>query len=245
MNKRPDNWNSIYSRVLAAEKDFGMLRRGGRILLGISGGSDSLVLLDMLAYQQRVLSRTLGLTVLAVHVPGRYHGRPIAPVAKLEALCGQLGLPFVAAGPELKDDTFHDCFVCARARRKLLFDLAGQQGCDTIALGHNADDMVETALLNILYAGHFAALHPRQPLLRGKVTVIRPLAYVWKDQIRAYCGQRFGPIRQFRCPGSARSKRITIRSLLTRLERDGSPVKANILKAITNPKPEYLPLRGR
>ncbi len=244
MKQRPDSWNKIYSRVLAAERDFGLLRRGDRILLGVSGGRDSLVLLDMLAYQQRVLSRTLGLAMVAVHVPGRYHGRPIAPAAKLQALCGRLGVPFVCADQELTDDTFHDCFTCARARRKILFDLADRHGCGTIALGHNADDMVETALLNILYAGHFAALHPRQPLLDGKVTVIRPLAYVWKDQITAYCGQRFGPLRQFRCPGSARSKRIAIRALLNKLERGGAPVKANILKAITNPKPEYLPLRG-
>ena len=131
--------------MLAAEKDFGMLRRGDRILLGLSGGSDSLALLDLLAYQQRVLSRRLGIRVIAAHVPGRYRGRPIAPVAKLKLLCDQLDLPFVAAEQELRDEIFNDCFACARARRSILFGMAERHGCGTIALGHNADDIVETA----------------------------------------------------------------------------------------------------
>ncbi|HTY08180.1 MAG TPA: ATP-binding protein, partial [Candidatus Edwardsbacteria bacterium] len=166
MKQRPDNWNRIYSRVLEAERDFGMLRRGDRVLLGISGGSDSLVLLDLLAYQRQALSRRLGITVTAAHVPGRYRGRPIAPAARLATLCRERDIPLVVAGQELRDDTFLDCFSCARARRRILFDLAMRQGCGTLALGHNADDLAETALLNILYAGHFAALLPRQQLLK-------------------------------------------------------------------------------
>ncbi|HTY07539.1 MAG TPA: tRNA 2-thiocytidine biosynthesis protein TtcA, partial [Candidatus Edwardsbacteria bacterium] len=80
-------------------------------------------------------------------------------------------------------------------------------------------------------------------LLKGRITVIRPLSYVWKEQIREYARQRFGAVRSFRCPGSARSKRTEIRELLAKLERGGSPVKANVLQAIFNPKPEYLPAK--
>ncbi|MDI6739526.1 MAG: tRNA 2-thiocytidine biosynthesis TtcA family protein [Candidatus Edwardsbacteria bacterium] len=245
MSRRPDNWNTIYSRVLKAEHDFGMLGNGDRVLIGLSGGADSLTLLDMLARQQKILHRKLGITVVAGHVPGRYKGKPIALVATLQTIRDSLRVVLHISPGELKDDAFKDCFVCSHARRKLLFDLAESQRCNKIALGHNADDMVETALLNILYAGRFAALHPRQPLFKGKLTVIRPLSYLWKSQITGYCRQRFGKIRQFKCPGGAASKRIMIRKLLTRLEKDGSPVRANLLGAIANPKPEYLPVLPR
>lgn len=240
MKQRPDNWNSVYSRVLAAEKTFNLLEPGDRVLIAVSGGTDSLVLLDLLAHQVKTLGPKLGIRFIAGHVPGRYRGRPIAPLGRLRTICGGLGIELRLAAQELTDETFHDCFICARARRKLLFDLSESCGCNKVALGHNADDMVETALLNILYAGRFAALNPRQPLLKGKIIMIRPLAFAWKEQIVRYCQQRFGPVRQFNCPGSAGSKRIKIRRMLARQERDGSPVKANILKAISNPKPEYL-----
>jgi tRNA 2-thiocytidine biosynthesis protein TtcA len=241
MNRRPDNWIKIYSRALAAEKEFAMLQPGDRVLIGLSGGVDSTVLLDLLAFQGKSLQSKLGIRFIAGHVPGRYRGRPVAPLSLLQRACDGLGIELRLAAQELTDETFHDCFICARARRRLLFDLADSCGCGKIALGHNADDMVETALLNMLYAGRFAALHPRQTLLGGKITVIRPLAFVWKEQITRYCRQRFGTLRRFNCPGSAASKRIMIRRLLARLERDGSPVKANMLRSITNHKTEYLP----
>ncbi|MCU0607022.1 MAG: hypothetical protein MUF78_06310 [Candidatus Edwardsbacteria bacterium] len=241
LKRRPANWNTVYSRLLRAERRFGMLGRGDRVLVALSGGADSMVLLDLLAHQARAAGPALGLTLIAGHVPGRYRGRSIASVPRLASICAGLGIELRTAARELPEETFRDCFACARARRAALFELARECRCGTIALGHNADDMVETALLNIIYAGHFAALHPNQPLLQGAVTVIRPLAYVWKDQIDAYAAQRFPPIRRFRCPGGAASKRAAIRRQLARWQRDGSPVKANILQALSNPKPAYLP----
>jgi len=244
VKQRPDNWNRVYSRVLAAEKDHGLLGRGDRVLIALSGGADSLVLLDLLSYQRGALGRKLGLTVVAGHVPGSFRGRPIAQQADLRRTCERLSVDLQVSDRRLGEEVFSDCFACSRARRRLLFDLAERCGCNKIALGHNADDLAETALLNILFAGHFAAMRPRQPLLNGRVTVIRPLSYVWKSQIAEYCAQRFGPVRQFACPGGKGSRRLLVRKLLARLEQDGSPVRANVLKAIFNPKPDYLPLRS-
>jgi len=238
---KPDNWGKVYPRVIRAEKDFNQIARGDRILVALSGGSDSLVMLDILAQQHKKLGRSLGISVIAGHVPGEYKGKPIAPAKKLETICADLDVPFVASSSLLSDDIYNDCFKCSLARRKSLFDLAEEQGCNKIALGHNADDLVETALLNIMYSGKLSAILPKQSILKGKLHIIRPLAYVWKDEIVKYSRQRFGRLKTFSCPGAKNSKRLDIRKMLKRLQSDGSPVKENILKAISNPKLEYLP----
>jgi tRNA 2-thiocytidine biosynthesis protein TtcA len=142
----------------------------------------------------------------------------------------------------LKDAVFRDCFNCAQARRKALFDLAEQEGCNKIALGHNADDLVETALLNMFYQGRFSSMSARQTVLRKKLTLIRPLALVWKEDIALYAGERFGKLPKFKCPGARDSQRAFIKSMVHKLEMQNPKIKANILKAITNPKLEYLPI---
>jgi tRNA 2-thiocytidine biosynthesis protein TtcA len=196
----------------------------------------------MLAQQRRKIGKALGLALVAGHIPGTYRGQPTAKIDALARWCREREIDFVLSHQKLKDDTFHDCFRCSMARRKLLFDLAEQSGCSKIALGHNADDMVETAMLNIFFAGHLAAINPSQPVLNGKLRLIRPLSYVWKEEILRYAADRFGRIKSFTCPGARDNKRLMVRRLLQRLENEGSPVKANILKAITNPKFEYLPM---
>ena len=242
---RPDNWSRVYSRTIRAEKDFSQLEAGDRILVGISGGSDSLVLLDILAWQQAKLGRSLGISLVAGHVTGSQIGRPAASRMKLKKVCQGLGLPLALTAKPLPAEIFTDCFKCSLARRRSLFDLAEQHGCKKIALGHNADDLVETALLNMFYSGKLAAITPRQSLLAGKLQVIRPLAYVWKEDIESYCTQRFGAARPLPCPGGRDSRRMEIRRMLKRMQSGGSPVKENLLKAISNPKWEYLPLAIR
>jgi tRNA 2-thiocytidine biosynthesis protein TtcA len=239
---KPDNWGKVYPRVIRAEKDFCQIERGDRILIGLSGGSDSLVMLDILSQQHKKLARSLGISLIAGHVPGEYKGKPIAPAKRLEKICTAMDVPFVTFATPLSGDIFTDCFKCSLARRSSLFDLAEKHGCNKIALGHNADDLVETALLNILYSGKLAAILPKQSILKGGMHIIRPLAYVWKEVLAKYSRKRFGRIKTFSCPGAKDSKRLTIRKMLNRLQSEGSPVKENILKAISNPKLEYLPI---
>jgi tRNA 2-thiocytidine biosynthesis protein TtcA len=182
---------------------------------------------------------------MAGHVPGHYRGEPIASTKRLTEICAHLNLPFVTSSDSLSDDIFKDCFGCSLARRKLLFDLAEHHGCNKIALGHHADDIVETALLNILYSGKLSAILPKQPVLKGKMHIIRPLAYVWKEEIARYSKQRFGRLKTFSCPGIKDSRRQEIRKMLRWLQEGGAPVRENILRAISNPKWEYLPPAAR
>lgn len=240
--ERSSAWQKIYPRAIRAEKDFSMLQPGDRILVGLSGGADSLALLSLLAYQHKKIGKNLDLWLVPGHIPGIYQGRPTAEPDRLEHVCRQLGLELRLSSSRLSGQVFTNCFRCSQARRKLLFDLAEAEGCNKIALGHNADDLVETFLLNAFYSGRLAALSPAQSILRGKLTIIRPLCYVWKDDIVRFSQERFGRLSGFRCPGSSDSQRLVIRRMLERMSRDNPHLKGNLLKAVCNPRLEYLPV---
>lgn len=240
--KRTSSWQRIYPRAVRAEKAFAMLEPGDRILAAVSGGADSLALLDVLLYQQARIGRKLGFEVIPAHVPGSYRGRPVANVEWLRKACRRLGAPLRLSTSALSDSVYGDCFRCSQARRRFLFDLAEEHGCNKIALGHNADDLVETFLLNIFYSGRLAAAAPKQRVIGGKLDLIRPLIFCWKSDILEYAREAFGRIWSFRCPGGRDSRRLAVRRMLDRLSRDNPHLKANLLKAVTNPRPEYLPM---
>ena len=240
--KHTASWSVVYPRVIKAVRGYGLLEPGDRILVAVSGGSDSLVMLDMLSRINGKIGRKLDLSFVAGHVPGSYGGKEIFPLSLLNKYVQAYGLQLTASSSILKDSVFSDCFNCAMARRKALFDLAERENCNKIALGHNADDLVETALLNMFYQGRFSSMSAKQTVLKEKLTLIRPLALVWKEDIDLYARERFGRLPKFKCPGAKDSKRVMVKKMLKRLDRSNPDIKANILKAITNPKLEYLPV---
>ncbi len=237
-----DIWKRIYPRAVRAEKDFSMLEPGDRILAAMSGGADSLGLLALMSYQYNKIGKKNALRVLPGHISGRIGGRPVADTDRLESACRALGLGLVVSEQSLPERAFSDCFLCSQVRRRMLFDLAEKHGCNKIAMGHNADDLVETFLLNAFYSGRLAALSPRQEVLRGRLSVIRPLAYVWKDDIYRFVRVAFGRVPRTSCPGARDNKRLEIRRLLARLSGGNAHLKSNLLKAMANPRLEYLPL---
>jgi tRNA 2-thiocytidine biosynthesis protein TtcA len=242
INSRPASWNKLLPRAAKAIRGYDLLQPGDRILVAVSGGSDSLVMLDLLAERQKKIGQKLNLTLIAGHVPGSYGGKEIFPAALLVEIVKEYGLKLAASSSVLKDAVFRDCFNCAMARRKALFDLAERENCNKIAMGHNADDLVETALLNMFYQGRFSSMSARQTVLRGKLILIRPLALAWKEDIDRYARERFGKLPKFKCPGSKDSKRAFVKQLVKKLEKQNPKIKANVLMAITNPKMEYLPV---
>lgn len=211
-------------------------------MVAVSGGNDSLVMLDLLAERQKKIGQKLELTLVAGHIPGSYGGKEIFPAALLTEIVKACGIQLKVSYSVLKDTLFKDCFNCAMARRKSLFDLAEREGCNKIALGHNADDLVETALLNMFYQGRFSSMSAKQTVLKKKLTLIRPLSLVWKEDIDCYANERFGRMPKFKCPGAKDSKRVMVKKMLKSLDKSNPDIKANILKAITNPKPDYLPV---
>ncbi|MGO8942476.1 MAG: ATP-binding protein [Syntrophobacteraceae bacterium] len=221
---------------------YGLIENSDRIVVGVSGGKDSMLLLWLL--RERLRRVPISYELIAVHVdPG--FDRESAD--RLEAFFKQEGFRYEiirtdhgprAHGPENRENP---CFLCARLRRSVLFRKARELGCPKIALGHNQDDIIETFFMNICYGAQVAAMMPRQEFFGGEITLIRPLALVPAQSILRV-GKNLGlPILPTNCPSAAKSQRAEIRNMLEGLFRKNLKVRGNIYHAMSNVNLEYLP----
>jgi tRNA 2-thiocytidine biosynthesis protein TtcA len=213
--------------------DFGMIRDGDRILAGLSGGADSMTLMALLA--DRLSRIPIRYTLIAAFIDPGF--RPsFAP--DLAAFCRERGwrLEVIATedGPYShgEKNLENPCFLCARLRRKRLFELADDLGCARIALGHNKDDLIETLFINLCYAGGLRTMSPVQPFFDGKFTVIRPLAYADSGTIRRFARRQGFPDFPNPCPSAAASRRDQVGRLLQTLYASSSKIKGNIFHAM-------------
>jgi tRNA 2-thiocytidine biosynthesis protein TtcA len=224
--------------------DFGMIDPGDRILVAVSGGKDSLSLLDLL--RAHAARAPVPYSLLAVHVD---LGSCQSKVGVLRHYFEKQGYAYRIVETQLGQDICGAddlpescCFHCARIRRKLIFDTARELGCVKLAFGHHLDDMIETCLLNMFFAGNISTMLPRQPLFRGRLVLIRPLAYCREQWMGDYARERALPVRAEACEeGGARSRRRRIKELLAQLERENPGLKGTLFRSLMNVRTDYLP----
>ena len=132
------------------------------------------------------------------------------------------------------------CFLCSRLRRKRLFEIADELGCNKLALGHNKDDIIETLFMNICYAGEISTMVPSQTFFREKFTVIRPLAFADEQLIRKFAKDQKFPEFINTCPSASNSKRKEMKTFLQQLYRGNKKVKGNIFRAMSHVNTDYL-----
>ncbi len=167
-------------------RHFRLIAEGDHVLLGLSGGKDSLALLALLGQAARRSCGRWRVTALHVRIDSvRYE----SDTAYLEAQAAEAGVPLFVETIHVEPDRKarrSPCFLCAWQRRKVLFDTAQRLGCNKIAFGHHQDDILLTALMNLTYCGTFSTMPARLTMRKFPVTIIRPLCMVREDELRAY-----------------------------------------------------------
>jgi len=218
---------------------FSMLRPGDRVAVGVSGGKDSLCLLAALvAYRTRA---PFAYELVAVTIE---QGKFTSAISALEAQIRRLGVEWVvreepATLALVREGVAHGCDVCSRHRRRALYHVAAELGCDTLALGHTADDCAEALLRNILFNGRIASLPPVATSRKGTLRLIRPLVLVGEALATAYATARGLTTVGCVC-GEKDSVRREIRAFLGTLKHRHPGVAESISAALGNVNPYTL-----
>lgn len=236
-------FDQISRRAGKAIGDYGMIKDGDRILVAVSGGKDSLTLLNVLLHRQTIAPVDFELMAMHVNL-----GMPGPDLGLLDAYVKSTGVGYHIEHLNLFETTDGkkhpdlNCFWCAWNRRKILFKYAQANGFNKIAFGHHLDDIVETILLNQFFKGELSAMCPSQEIFNGALTLIRPLAYENEQMIRLFTkGAGIGGLGGCRCPVSGHTQRAAIKKIIREMEQVTPSLKINIFNSLKNIKPEYIP----
>lgn len=224
-----------------AMHNYAMLSDNDRVMVAVSGGVDSLVLLNILKHWQ--LKSPIRYDLLAVHLDmGFGEDEPELIKKQLD----RLGVDYLLEKTDIgakalaDEDGRSGCFHCSRRRRNRLFELAKEKDFNKIAMGHHKEDIIETFFINMMYSGNLSTMVPRQDLFKGQLSLIRPMAYLEKKAIKE-AGREWGiePVEN-PCPLSTKSKRQQVRNLLESIYREDGAIKSTIFSSLANFKPDYL-----
>lgn len=242
--------NSVLTRKFhKACSEYGLIEDGDHILIGLSGGKDSLALVELLGRRAQIHVPRFQVTALHVRVKERDYQ---SDLSYLEHFCEQARVPLLVRDTEIESEGTKElknervkeanpCFLCSWYRRKTLFNVAQEIGCNKIALGHHRDDLIETLLMNLLFQGAYATMPPKLQMEKMPLQIIRPLCLIDEAELIAYAQERAFEKQPRLCPFEHVSSRQRVKDLLTQIRTINPEAADSIFAAMSNIKTEYLP----
>lgn len=225
--------------------DYKMLAPRDRVLIGVSGGKDSITLLRLLSKWREVAPFAFHIMAIHVDMGPSAEGWGPAPgeTRKIMDYLEKHGFEYLVEPAKPAGDKVTKrgvCFWCAWRRRKALFEAAGRLGYNKIALAHHRDDIVETILLNLFFQGELSSMVPNQELFEGALRIIRPFAYVEERLLKKIASLNDYPDLRI-CPYGDSSKRALMKKLLRDMEKQYRGVKSNVFNSLRRIRKDYLP----
>jgi len=234
----------LLKRLRKAVRDFNMIEDSDRIILGLSGGKDSITLFKLLKHLKNIFKLNFEIIPVIIlselQVEVKKNLEPLKQFVKAEGY-ELLVKEIVINLPELKNENKNHCFLCSWHRRKNLFLTAKELNCNKVALGHHADDIAETTLLNLFYHGRLERMEPAMDFFDGEFKLIRPLAYINEKEIINYANKIDVNLFTCTCPLGSKTKRHFLKEKIHEIEKEIPKLKVNLFRAahIDN----FVPLR--
>ncbi len=231
----------IEKTVGRAINRYSLISENDSVAVALSGGKDSLVMLETVANRRKRLPVKYDVTAVHVHLKNIGYKTDID---FLNRFCGTLNVPLhvIEAEADLERDKNRSvCFKCSWLRRKLLFDFVKKNGCSRLALGHHRDDAIETLLMNMISNSSISSMPPSLPMFGGEFELIRPLILLGEDEIREYALLKEYPQQQAVCPYGDDTRRGEVKKILAGMEKIDRKARQNIYGSMSNIHGEYLP----
>ena len=223
----------ILSYVRRGVDDYGMIKEGDKIAVGVSAGKDSLALLCAMAQFRRFYP--LSFELCAITVDMGFEGMDLTPIRQF---CEELDVEYHVVPTQISKIIFdvrkekNPCSLCAKMRRGALYNYAKQIGCTSVALGHHFDDVVETFMLNLFFEGRLGCFQPVTYLSNTDITLIRPMIYMPEKEVRYFASKNALPVIKSPCPADGNTEREDMKRLLHDLERENKGLRYRIFGAI-------------
>ena len=223
----------LLSLVRQAIDQYHMIEEGDHLAIGISGGKDSLTLLWGLAYLQRFYPKQFSLSAITVDM-----GIDTMDLEPIKALCQEFQVSYEIVPTEIGKILFdirketNPCSLCAKLRKGALNNKALEMGCNKIAYAHHKDDLIETAMMSLLYEGRFYAFSPVTHLDRTDLTVIRPLMFVSEADVKGFRNKYQLPVCKNPCPMDGHTRREYVKNLIHTLNMENPGVKDRLFRAV-------------
>ena len=231
----------LKERFVKAMATYHLIEDDDRILVGLSGGKDSLLLTELLANRAKIDHPRFSVEALHVRMENIQYE---TDTSYLQQFCDEQGvkLHLRTTRFEIGEETIKDardarrqkqpCFLCSWMRRKEMFNLAQELGCNKIALGHHQDDMLHTALMNLTFQGRFDTMPARLKMRKMPLTMIRPLCLIEEADIKAYAEMKGYQKQKKICPYETNSHRTDIKRLYDEIEQINPEARYSIWRAL-------------